>query len=212
MKFSTNLMFACAALTMASACTAQETTSVAVQKAVEKQETKAPAQAIEKATEVKKDVVQNIQTTKDGQLVGQVFTSIDGSKTLVDAKVTLSADGVVVEAVQAENGSFSFANVSPGSYTLTGSATGLVGGQALQVDPYAGGFSSASLGLQPVNEVACDVPSAVYNAPASSCGCGGGGGGFGGGLLGNRRLLRLGLIGGIFAIAVSSDDDVSADE
>ena len=115
---------------------------------------------------------------------------------------------------------FSFANIAPGAYTLTGSAAGFAGGQAFEVAPYAGtGCSTCNLGLQSTGSVV-HQSSPVYDAPVSACGscgstcgsCGGGGfggGGGGGGLLGNRRLLRLGLIGGVVAIAVSDDDDVS---
>ena len=172
-------------------------------------------------------VVEKVEVNQDGSFAGRVFADVAGQETPVDAKVTLSSEGVVIEAVQTENGSFSFANIAPGSYTLTGTAVGFAGGQAYEVAPYAGtGCSTCSLGLQSTSQaVYQDTP--VYDAPVSACGsCGGGcstcgGGGFGGGggigggrLLGNRRLLRLGAIGGIVAIAVSDndDDDVSADQ
>ena len=153
-------------------------------------------------------------------MTGKVFATVADENKPVDAKVTLSSEGVVIEAVQAENGVFSFANITPGAYTLTGSAAGFAGGQAYEVAPYSGsGCSSCSLGLQSTGSVV-HQSSPVYDAPVSACGsCGGGiggggigGGGFGGGggrLLGGRRLLRLGLIGGVVAIAVSDDDDVS---
>ena len=160
-------------------------------------------------TEVAAPAVEKVETTADGSLAGKVFANVDGTKTPVDAKVTLSSEGVVVDAVQSENGSFSFSNIAPGSYTLTGATAGFAGGQAYDVAPYSGGgCSTCNLGLQSTSDIAYDSP-AVYNSPASACSsCGGGFGGGGG--IGGRRLLRLGLIGGIVAIAVSGDnDDVS---
>jgi len=156
--------------------------------------------------EIAAPVVQKIETTDDGSLAGKVFANIDGTETPVDAKVTLSSEGVVVDAVQAENGSFSFSNIAPGAYTLTGATAGFAGGQAYEVAPYSGsGCSTCNLGLQSTSDVVYDSP-AIYDSPASACSnCGGGGGGAGG--FGRRRLLRLGLIGGIVAIAVSDDDD-----
>jgi hypothetical protein len=158
-------------------------------------------------TEVAAPAVEKVETTADGSLAGKVFTNVDGTKTPVDAKVTLSSEGVVVDAVQAENGAFSFSNIAPGAYTLTGATPGFAGGQAYEVAPYSGGgCSTCDLGLQSTSNVVYDSP-AVYDAPASACSCGGGGGFGGGGGIGGRRLLRLGLIGGIVAIAVSGDDD-----
>lgn len=173
------------------------------------QETK--VQETETTAALKAPVVQKVEATKDGKLVGKVFTEVDGKKQPIDAKITLSSDGKVLESVMAENGVFSFSNATPGAYTITGSAVGFTGGQAFEVAPYSsGGMSSVDLGLQSV-DTGCGS-SVVYDAPvaASSCGsCGGGGGGFGGGggIGGSRRLLRLGLIGGVVAIAVSGDDD-----
>jgi len=194
-------------------------------------------EATDQKTEVAKvaaPAVEKIEVNQDGSLTGKVFATVNEENKPVDAKVTLSSEGVVIEAVQAENGVFSFANIAPGSYTLTGSAAGLAGGQAYEVAPYAGtGCSSCNLGLQSTDSVV-HQSSPVYDAPVSACGscgsacgsCGGGlgGGGFGGGggvgggigrrLLGGRPLLRAGLIGGVVAIAVSDDDDddASADQ
>lgn len=188
-------------------------------------------EATEKTETTVAPVAQKIEINEDGSLSGKVFAKVADEETPVDAKVTLlSNEGVVIEAVQAENGAFAFANVAPGAYTLTGTAAGFAGGQAYEVAPYAGtGCSSCSLGLQSTSDVVYQ-DSPVYDAPVSACGscaspCGGCGGGFGGGgfgggggigsrLLGSRPLLRAGLIGGVVAIAVSgnNDDDVSADE
>ena len=181
--------------------------------------------------------VEKIEVNQDGSLTGKVYAKVAGEDTPVDAKVTLASQGVVIEAVQTENGSFSFANIAPGSYTLSGASPGFAGGQAFEVAPYAGtGCSSCSLGLQSTSAPVYQN-SPVYNAPVSACqscgtsacgtsACGGGGigggggfggGGFGGGGIGggrllggglaSRRLLRAGLIGGVIAVAVSDDDD-----
>ena len=172
-------------------------------------------------------LIEKIEVNQDGSLSGKVYAKVAGEDTPVDAKVTLASEGVVIEAVQTENGSFSFANIAPGAYTLTGATAGYAGGQTFEVAPYAGtGCTSCNLGLQSTS-APIQQSSPVYNAPVSACQscaspCGGstcGGGGFGGGgagigsgrLLGgglnNRRLLRAGLIGGVVAIAVSDDDD-----
>ena len=206
-------LMACAALAFAVApAVAQEATG---QKTEVAETAKAAIPAVEK-----------IEINQDGSLTGKVFAAVEDENKPVDAKVTLSSEGVVIEAVQAENGVFSFANVAPGSYTLTGSAAGFAGGQAYEVAPYAGtGCSSCNLGLHSASDVVYQG-SPVYDAPVSACGScgggigGGGGAGFGGGggigrrLLGGRPLLRAGLIGGVVAIAVSDDDDddASADQ
>ena len=157
----------------------------------------------------------SVQITEEGNLVGKVFATVDGEQKPLDAKVTLSSDGVVINSVQAaEDGSFSFDGVDPGSYQLLGSTDGYVGGQAFDVQPYTadyGGCSSCNLSLQSADQAVYDSP--VCGAPASTCGSCGGGGGIGGGgiggggLLNGRRLLALGAVGGIIAVAVSDDDD-----
>jgi len=210
-------LMACAALAFAAAPTF-------AQEASEKTEVAkvATTPAVEK--------IEKIEVNKDGSLTGNVFATVEDKNQPVDAKVTLSSEGVVIEAVQAEDGVFSFANVAPGAYTLTGSAAGFTGGQVFDVAPHAGGCSTCNLGLQSTSDVVYES-SPVYDAPVSACGscgstcgscCGGGGfggGGFSGGgigrrLLGSRPLLRAGLIGGVVAIAVSDDDDddASADQ
>ena len=177
------------------------------------------------AVEAVAKTVAKIANTEDGVLRGNVFTEKDGEKSPVSAKMTLTSDGVVVDSVEAnEEGTFAFEGIGPGSYQLLGSADGYVGGQAYDVQPYAGetagGCSTCNLGLQTYEE---PFASNVYQAPASACGsCGGGGGGGGGGLLGGggglntRRLFALGAAGAIIAVAVSDDDDdddvASADE
>ena len=171
--------------------------------------------------------VEKIEVNEDGSLTGKVFAKVADVETPVDAKVTLASEGVVIDTVQSENGSFSFANIAPGAYTLSGTTQGFAGGQAYDVAPYAGtGCSSCNLGLQstsaPVYQDAPVYAGSSCGSCASTCGScggggfggGGGGGGFGGGGLLNRRtLIGAGLIGGIVAVAVSDDDDdVSPDE
>ena len=205
-------LLGCAALAFAANPTfAQETETTNVIDAVKTVATEV-AETVE-ATETT-PAVEKIEVNKDGSLTGRVFAKVAGEETPVDAKITLASEGVVIDAVQAENGSFSFANIAPGSYTLTGTTQGYAGGQTYDVAPYAGtGCTSCNLGLQSTSDVVYqDAP--IYDAPVSACGsCGSaGGGGFGGGGgLGTRgrRLLAAGLIGGVVAIAVSDDDDAS---
>ena len=197
----------CAVLTFAAApAFAQEVTNE------KKEVTKVVAPAVEK-----------VEVNQDGSFSGKVFAKIDNQETPVEAKVTLLSDGVVLDAVQTENGSFSFANIAPGAYTLTGTTTGFAGGQAFEVAPYAGtGCASCNLDLYSTSNVV-HQDSAIYDAPVSACGscgsscgsCGGGfggGGGIGRGLLRSRPLLTAGIIGGVVAIAVDDDDDASADQ
>ena len=211
-----NFLLGCAALAFAAfPAFAQEADVQKTEVDVQQTEASEVAQAVAPA-------VEKIEINKDGTLTGKVFAKVAGEETPVDAKVTLASEGVVIDAVQTENGSFSFANIAPGSYTLTGTTQGYAGGQAYDVAPYAGtGCTSCNLGLQSTNDVVYQ-DSPVYEGSscgscASTCGsCGGGGGGGfgGGGGLGTRgrRLLAAGLIGGVVAIAVSDDDDASPAE
>ncbi|MFK7769255.1 MAG: carboxypeptidase-like regulatory domain-containing protein [Mariniblastus sp.] len=172
------------------------------------QESKVAQTPVKDVVETVKKEVTSVKIDKDGQLVGKAFTKIEGKETPLEARVTLSNNGVVIDSVKAnEDGSFAFTNVEPGVYQMFGSADGYVGGNSFDVQPFsAGGCSTCNLGMQSNVGAAYDNFSA---APCSSCGGGIGGGGFGGGgggLLGNRRLLRLGLIGGVVAIATGGDD------
>ena len=160
------------------------------------------AQEVVEQAEIIAPSVERIEINEDGTLTGKVYANVASEETPVDAKVTLAKDGVVLEAVQTENGSFSFANISPGSYMLIGSARGYSGAQSFEVGPYAGSGCSCNLGLQSTNN-AVYQESPVYDAPVTaaapctSCGsagisspcgsCGGGGfsgGGFSGGGIG----------------------------
>ena len=60
--------------------------------------------------------VERIEINEDGSLTVKVYAKVASEEIPVDAKVTLAKDGVVIESVQTENGSFSFANIAPGAY------------------------------------------------------------------------------------------------
>ena len=219
------IILSCAVLACAVAPTfAQEVANE--KKEITKAVTAAVAKNADEMKEVAKvadPVVEKVEVNQDGSFSGKVFAKIDNQETPVEAKVTLLSDGVVLDAVQTENGSFSFANIAPGAYTLTGTTTGFAGGQAFEVAPYAGtGCASCNLDLYSTSNVV-HQDSAIYDAPVSACGscgsscgsCGGGfggGGGIGRGLLRSRPLLTAGIIGGVVAIAVDDDDDSSADQ
>ena len=210
-------LFGCVALTLAAApAFAQETDIEKTVADVVKAKATQTAESLKTAesTETAATAVEKIEVNEDGSLTGRVFAKVAGEETPVDAKVTLASEGVVIDAVQTENGSFSFANIAPGSYTLTGTTQGFAGGQTYDVAPYAGtGCTSCNLGLQSTSDVVYQDSPVYQGSSCGSCGSGGGGGGFGGGGgLGTRgrRLLTAGLIGGIIAVAVSDDDDEDA--
>lgn len=161
---------------------------------------------------------------QDGSLAGKAFVAANADEA-VEAKITLTQDGKVVSTVATdEKGNFSFANVEPGVYKMLGTADPYVGSAAVTVAPYAqdAGCQVCNMGMTAA------APEAVYesyaSAPAESfsaapCGCAGGGGGGiiggGGGVLGggggllSSPLVRLGVLGGVIAIAVDDDDDAS---
>ena len=173
---------------------------------------------------------------EDGTLHGFIYR-IDGDQKLpVEAKVTLSKDGKVVEtAATDESGTFSIANLAPGTYDMFAAADSFVGTQTYDVQGFSSQFTGAPAIDMQIGTGFASAPAATYDnfgslplqsfsaAPtcsscsqvASSCsscgggcgGCGVGGGGLGGGGLrrafGSSRLLRLGLIGGVVAIATT---------
>ena len=164
-----------------------------------------------------------ITLQEDGSLKGKAFVA--ATDEAVDAKITLTQDGKVVETVTTdEKGNFSFANVEPGVYNMQGIADPYVGSAAVTVAPYAeaagcSSCSSCDLGMAAPEAAYSTCGSAPAQSFAAPCGCNGGGGGLlgggggsggglggGGGLL-SRPLLGLGVVGGIVAIAVSDDDD-----
>jgi hypothetical protein len=180
---------------------------------------------VEKTTEAEKIAV---TLDEEGKLNGNVFLKNE-EKQPVDAKITLSHDGVVVDTVEAnEEGVFSFASIEPGSYQMTGISDSYIGGQSFDVAPFGGsGCPSCDLGLS--NGFSSDVMYDSYSAaPCNACNscntCGGGGlgsrlggggfggGGFGGGGLLSRPLLLGGITGGIIAIASGGDDEMSPTE
>ena len=84
------------------------------------------AQEASEKTEVAKvattPAVEKIEVNKDGSLTGNVFATVEDKNQPVDAKVTLSSEGVVIEAVQAEDGVFScllYTSPSPRDATLS---------------------------------------------------------------------------------------------
>lgn len=182
------------------------------------------AVASDSLAKAEKSSVTAVSLDEEGNLLGNTFVA--GEKTPLEAKVTLAnSEGVVVDTVVAqEDGSFAFTSITPGSYNMYGSAASYVGAQTYDVVPFASGSSGCSscdLGLsqqQPVYETFAAAPCSSCSAAPSPCGCGGGGGGLfsggggGAGGLFSNRLVRLGAIGGIVAIAVSDDDDASPDE
>lgn len=150
-----------------------------------------------------------IMLDEKGSLNGNVFVSEnETAQQASKAKVTLSQDGVVIGSVDTdEKGNFSFANVEPGAYQMMGAANPYVGQSSFNVVPYNGGASTCNCnaGLGMSQAPASTVYSSYSSAPMSSFGGGGFGGG--GGVLGGRRFLRLGLIGGGIAIAIAAGDD-----
>ena len=180
----------------------------------------------------------SVTLTADGELVGNAVASINGEEQPVEAKITISKDGVVVDSIFAkEDGSFAFPSVAPGVYNMYGAAANYAGGATVTVLPSSAAVSAPmTLGLTTATTAsyagfAQATCSSCAPAPVvSSCGCntcggygggglfsggggglgGFGGGGFGGGLLGGSSALRFAAIGGIVAaIAIDDDDDAS---
>ncbi|MEL7498292.1 MAG: hypothetical protein AAFN77_11830 [Planctomycetota bacterium] len=192
---------AIALIAFASVANAQVDTT---QDLVKKQPTAKDVKKVEEPAKVMLDA--------DGKFVGHVVAKVGKEDKPVSAVMTLIRGGVKVKTVRAdEKGNFSFGNVPPGKYSVTGAAAEYVGAspvlavepvQGVQVGPGTNSFVLAAPSYQ------SSTPAVSY-APSA----GGGGGGFvgGGAAGGRRRLLRLGLIGGIVAIAVSGDDDASPD-
>jgi hypothetical protein len=204
--------------------------------------TAAVAQESKETTPAKEvAAVANKVATPDAQAPVKVMLNEEGAlegtavleqtkKAVADTKVTLTAEGKVVNTVKAnEDGTFSFANVAPGAYQILGSSDGFVGSASYDVVPFAqpavGGCSSCSVGMasapsdvvydsyasQPVSSFSsCNACS-----PCNTCGGGLGGGRLGGGLgsrLGGRLLSngRIGLIG-LAGLAGLGGDDSSPD-
>ena len=144
----------------------------------------------------------SVTLTADGELVGNAVASINGEEQPVEAKITISKDGVVVDSIFAkEDGSFAFPSVAPGVYNMYGAAANYAGGATVTVLPSSAAVSAPmTLGLTTATtasyagfaQATCSscAPAPVVSscgcAPvASTCGGGCGGGGlFNGGLLG----------------------------
>lgn len=153
---------------------------------------------------------------EDGKLAGKVFKTIDGEKQAVIAKLTLSADGIVIDTVESdEEGNFSFANVAPGAYQMYGYSDGMVGGGLVSVVPFATQDTvDYNVGLSPYDGYDAYAGAPVQSFGDYSCGAGYGSGSCGGGCggVGRRRLLLAAGLGlGIVAIAGGFDgeDDAS---
>ena len=163
----------------------------------------------------------SVTLTADGELVGNAIASVDGDKQPVEAKITISKDGVVVDSIYAnEDGSFAFPSVAPGVYNMYGAAANYAGAATVTVLPSSAAVSAPmTLGLTtaPVAATAgyagfaqascsaCAPAPVVSSCGCSTCGCGGGGlfsgGGFGGGgLLGGGGGFGGGLLGGSSAL------------
>lgn len=193
----------------------------------------------ETSTTVASDVLK-VMLDEEGALVGNAFVADSDDEAAANVKVSLSADGKVVDTVEAnEDGNFVFANVAPGVYQVLGSGDGLIGSQSIDIS----GFSSApiaapspcSLGMcGATSEVVYDTcgaaPVETFSAaPCSACNacntCGGGlggggiggrlGGGLGGGGRGGffSRPGRLLAVGGLIGgLAAIDGDDASPDQ
>jgi len=133
----------------------------------------------------------SVTLTADGELVGNAIASVDGDEQPVEAKITISKDGVVVDSIYAdEDGSFAFPSVAPGVYNMYGAAANYAGAATVTVLPSSAAVSApmtlglstattaATAGYAGFAQASC---SACAPAPVvSSCGCNTGGGLFGG--------------------------------
>lgn len=169
----------------------------------------------------------------EGKLTGNVMMSNNDEMVQVpNAKVSLVADGKVIDAVTADGeGNFSFTDVKPGPYKLLGATDKLFGAQPINARTVSFAKPVATSRVVLSNA----TPSAIYQGIGSApCGCsGGGGGGFGGGgfsgggfggggfsgggggllrggLGGSRRLFLVGGIATAIAVAVGDNDDDNA--
>ena len=156
----------------------------------------------------------SVTLTADGELVGNAFANVNGADQPVEAKITISKDGVVVDSIYAqEDGSFAFPSVAPGVYNMYGAAANFAGGAAVTVLPSSapatapltlGLSSAATAGYAGLAQATCSscAPAPVVSScgcsapPVSPCGCGGGVGG--GGLFNGGLLNGGGLTGGGF--------------
>ena len=176
----------------------------------------------------------------EGQLTGQVYVLIEGEKTPLAGKVSLTSDGETVSSVNTDrNGNFAFEDLAPGIYTAIGVSGDYVGKQVITVGgdkseytslaiPVSQGgdyiydaygsvpvdtLSSAPVAGQYYDGYAVDNYSfADYVGSCGTCGsCGGGGRFFNGGS--GTRFRRLAIIGGTIGLAVGiRNRDASPDE
>lgn len=177
-----------------------------------------------------KKATPQVKLTKEGVLEGNAFRT-DSDKVAANVKVTLSAEGKVVDSVETdEKGNFAFANVAPGAYQVLGSGDGFIGSQSYDVVDFGSPAISSPCSVGMCGATSDVIYDSYETAPVSSfsstCGacnscntCGGGlgGGSFGGGRLGGRLgggLLSNGRIGliGLAGLAGLAGDDASPDQ
>ena len=170
--------------------------------------------------------IEKVNLDEEGKLKGFVFVLKDDEKTPVNAKVSLTTAGLIVDSVEAdESGVFSFPNVEPGSYEMFATAENMISANAVEVMPFTEGspavYNMEMSYTQPMETYAQPMAVQSYEtvydsygaAPVqsftdygSSYGSSGGGGYVGGGrVLNRRRVALLGLFG-LLAIGDSSPD------
>ena len=181
----------------------------------------------------------SIRVNENGEFIGQTQAFVSGNWLPVEANVALVSNGVLLSKIVADpDGSFSFQDIAPGSYTVYGTASSYCGQRAVTVLPERGccncGDESRcdNVGVGLTQDSGGTCYSNLTSAPAATvseatgfsggfssapiAGGGGfatGGGALGGGAGGGFSPLRILAVGGVAtAIAVGSsdgDDDVS---
>lgn len=177
----------------------------------------------------------SIRVNEDGEFVGQTQAYVSGNWLPVEANVALVSNGVLLSKIVAEqDGSFSFPDIAPGSYTVYGTASSYCGQRAVTVLPERGCCNcgdlnrcdNVGLGLTQDSGGSCysdlaSAPAATFSqgtgfvggftgSPIVSSGgfFSGGGIATGGGVASGVSGLRLLAVGGIAtAIAVGGGDD-----
>ena len=132
----------------------------------------------------------------EGKLTGNVIN--DEMVQVPNAKISLVADGKVIDAVTADGeGNFSFTDVKPGPYKLLGATDKLFGAQPItaRTVSFAKPVATSRIVLSNAS------PSQIYQGIGSTpcgCACGGSSGGFGGGGFGGGGFGGGGFGGGGF--------------
>ena len=168
----------------------------------------------------------SIRVNENGEFVGQTQAFVSGNWLPVEANVALVSNGVLLNKIVADaDGSFSFQDISPGEYTVYGTASSYCGQRSVTVLPERGCCDNVGVGLTQDSGGTCysnltSAPAATVSeatgfsggfSSAPIAGGGGfatGGGALGGGAGGGFSGLRALAVGGIVtAIAVGSSDD-----